>query len=970
MKKVDNYYDMNNAIRGIENIVTKLWDENSVKEYRPIPFWSWNDRLDPEELKRQIRWMAQEGFGGYFMHARSGLETQYLSEEWFACIRQCIRQGEALGMDSWAYDENGWPSGFVGGKLLDEESNHDQYLTCRVGAWDGDALVSYRITDNSLIRITDGMERGEECLNLYACASPSTVDILNPGVVDRFLQETHEKYKAQLAEEFSGLTGFFTDEPQYYRWDTPYTAMLPAYFEKEYDEDILDGLGLLFLDKEGYRDFRYKYWKAMQSLMLKNFAQRVYTWCTGQGISLTGHYIEEPELKSQMLCCGGIMPFYEYETIPGIDFLRFAVTTPNAPKQVSSVAAQLGKKKVLTETFAGCGWNISAQQVKCVAEAQYVDGINMMCQHLLPYSERGQRKRDYPAHFSWVNPWVKYGFKPFNDYFTRLGYLLGESEELVSVGVFCPIRSLYFDYKRTEYDRHYPINDHYNETLARLSAMQIPYHIVDETILQKYGAVENGCLRVGKCRYDVLIFPKTYTMDADTKAMLEKYVRQQGKILFLDEKPTYLEGTPWECPWESNITLSQIRKKQAYTVSDDHTTVRSTLRRFGDTEFIYAVNCSLTEEAKLQFSGDFSGFLALDLETGKVTPMETEVPFAPGESYVLFLTDGVAKSEETPEVITLQGPFDVKECSDNFLTLDKVFYSQDGISYSGPYSCVGLFQDLLNRRVDGEVWLQYRFAINHLPRRLFLLAEDMNTLECRVNGHRVRFDGTSDFEKQLHRAQIAPFVKLGENCVEFRVHFYQAQQVYDVLFGNATESLRNCMVYNTAIEACYLQGDFGVYADGCFRKGKREDVYLADAFYLGQRQLAVTEPVLEGYPFFAGRMVLEKRFTVEKAGKMHLELPGGYARCSLRINGQEVEMSYFARSADIGNYIQSGENVAEITLYSGNRNLLGPHHNARDEEPTYVAPRTFELPGSWRDGKSEQERSSYSFVRFGLCGKT
>lgn len=29
---------MNNAICGIENIVTKLWDEYSVKEYRPIPF--------------------------------------------------------------------------------------------------------------------------------------------------------------------------------------------------------------------------------------------------------------------------------------------------------------------------------------------------------------------------------------------------------------------------------------------------------------------------------------------------------------------------------------------------------------------------------------------------------------------------------------------------------------------------------------------------------------------------------------------------------------------------------------------------------------------------------------------------------------------------------------------------------------------------------------------------------------------
>ncbi len=957
---------MNDVLRKIETIVAKLWDETAIKEYRPIPFWSWNDRLMPEELKRQILWMAQEGFGGYFMHARAGLETEYLSQEWFECVRQCIRQGQTLGLDSWAYDENGWPSGFAGGKLLTEESNHDQYLTFRIGRRDASALVSYDITGASLVRITPGEESGGNCLNIYAHVSPSTADILNPAVVDLFLKETHEQYIKRLTDDFSGLTGFFTDEPQYFRWDMPYTSVLPDYFQKEYGQDILDGLGLLFLEKEGYRDFRYKYWKAMQSLMLQNFAQRVYAWCAQHGLSLTGHYIEEPELKSQMLCCGGIMPFYEYETIPGIDFLCYGITTPNAPKQVSSVACQLGKKKVLTETFAGCGWNLSASQAKCIAEAQYVGGVNMMCQHLLPYSERGQRKRDYPAHFSWANPWVQHGFRPFNDYFARLGYLLGESQELVSVGVFCPIRSLYFDYKRTEYEKEYPINQHYSETLALLSAMQIPYHILDETILQKYGTVQDGCLVVGQCKYDAVVFPKTYTLDKGTKELLEQYVCQQGKLLFLDEKPSYIEGTPWNCPFESNITLEELRQRQLYTVSNTQTSVRSALRQLEDLRFIYAVNCNLTQEATVQFYGDFAGFLCLDLETGKSTPVDTLLHFAPGQAYVLFLSEEKAAPEKPPQTVTLQGPFSVKECTDNYLTLDTVCCSTDGCTYSGPYSCMGLFQELLSKRVNGEIWLRYRFEAAIVPKKLFLLAEDMHTLECRVNGHSVYFDGTSEFEKQLYRADIAPFVAVGENCIEFQIQFYQEQKVYDVLFGNATESLRNCLAYNTAVEACYLQGDFGVYAKEGFRKGRKENVYLADSFYLGQRRTVVTEPVLDGYPFFAGAMVLEKTFTAEKSDRLRLELPGDYARCTLRINGEPVEMSYFAQSAEVGNYLNDGENVAQITLYSGNRNLLGPHHNAQDEEPTHVSPRVFELPGSWENGQSRLERKSYSFVRFGL----
>ena len=957
---------MNNTIRGIENIVTKLWDENSVKEYRPIPFWSWNDKLQPEELKRQIKWMADEGFGGYFMHARSGLETEYLSEEWFRCIRACIEQGSALGMESWAYDENGWPSGFVGGKLLKDENNHDQYLTCKIGPWDESALVSYRVTEDRLIRAASAGEETADYLNIYGHISSSTVDILNPAVVDLFLKETHQKYKEELSESFEGLTGFFTDEPQYYRWDTPYTAMLPGYFEKEYGLDIFDGLGLLFVEKEGYREFRYKYWKAMQALMLQNFAQRVYEWCTRQKMSLTGHYIEEPELRTQMLCCAGIMPFYEYETIPGIDFLRYAVTTPNAPKQVSSVACQLGKKKVLTETFGGCGWNVSAWQAKCMAEAQYVGGVNLMCQHLLPYSERGQRKRDYPAHFSWVNPWIRYGFKPFNDYFARLGYLLGESREIVSVGVFCPIRSLYFDYKRTEYDNSYPISDHYNEVLAQLTAMQIPYHILDETVLQKHGSVQNGCLKVGACTYDTLIFPKTYTMDKETWKLLEQYVAQQGKLLFMDEKPSYTEAEPWDCHFESNISLGEIRNRQPYTVADTETTIRSTFRQLGDSQFIYAVNCSLEKEAEAEFRGDFSAFYGLDLETGTITHVGTSLRFAPGESKVLFLTDKKAEPEKKACAIRLQAPFDLKECSDNYLTLDMVHYSLDGQTYSGPYSCVGLFQELLEKRMDGQIWLKYCFNVAVLPNRLHLLAEDMNTVVCRVNGKAVHFDGTSDFEKQLYRADIGEFVTIGENCVEFQIRFYQEKQVYDVLFGNATESLRNCLVYNTAIEACYLQGDFGVYAQQGFQKGQRDDVYLADAFYIGAQRKEITDSVLDGYPFFAGYMVLEKTFTVDKIQKTRLDLPGTYARCAVKINGQQVKMSYFAESADISDYIKVGENVVEITLYSGNRNLLGPHHHAKYEEPTHVAPRMFEFTGTWQNGHSEMERKSYSFVRFGL----
>lgn len=36
---------------------------------RPVPFWSWNDKLEPDELRRQIGADQDAGMGWIFMHA-------------------------------------------------------------------------------------------------------------------------------------------------------------------------------------------------------------------------------------------------------------------------------------------------------------------------------------------------------------------------------------------------------------------------------------------------------------------------------------------------------------------------------------------------------------------------------------------------------------------------------------------------------------------------------------------------------------------------------------------------------------------------------------------------------------------------------------------------------------------------------------------------------------------------------------
>ncbi|MCG8700994.1 MAG: hypothetical protein MI922_23280, partial [Bacteroidales bacterium] len=51
---------------------------NPPTAYKAKPFWSWNGKLNEKELVRQIEVMEKMGFGGFFMHSRTGLETEYL----------------------------------------------------------------------------------------------------------------------------------------------------------------------------------------------------------------------------------------------------------------------------------------------------------------------------------------------------------------------------------------------------------------------------------------------------------------------------------------------------------------------------------------------------------------------------------------------------------------------------------------------------------------------------------------------------------------------------------------------------------------------------------------------------------------------------------------------------------------------------------------------------------------------------
>jgi hypothetical protein len=108
-------------------------------------------------------------------------------------------------------------------------------------------------------------------------------------------------------------------------------------------------------------------------------------WCHDHGIQLTGHMMAENSLWAQLRCTGGVMPTYEYFDIPGVDWLGRQIASPVIPKQLGSAAAQLGKKRTLSESFALCGWDVSFNELRWIAQWQYVNGVNLIADSLFRF---------------------------------------------------------------------------------------------------------------------------------------------------------------------------------------------------------------------------------------------------------------------------------------------------------------------------------------------------------------------------------------------------------------------------------------------------------------------------------------------------------------------------------------------------------------------------------------------------------
>ncbi len=560
---------------------------NPPQKMYGAPFWAWNGKLDENTLRRQIQIMHTMGFGGFFMHSRTGLDTPYMQNDWFKAIDVCIDEAEKLGMLAYLYDEDRWPSGAAGGIVTSDDRYKAQKLYCTSENIppEGSFVARFALTlhDGKIVSMRrmaqneTQISSAEKIYDFYWKYMDSTtwynnaayLNTMDKDSVDKFIAVTHQKYAELYGSKFSkSVPAIFTDEPCYIHGAIlgclPWTENLCSEFKKRYSYELTDRIPELFFATENeVSQVRHDFYDLVGTFFAENFIGRIAKWGEKHDLPLCGHLLGEDSLSAQTLYIGSAMRCYEKMQIPGVDVLTEHWNIFNTVKQCVSVARQLGRKYRMTETYGCTGWDFPFFGHKAIGDWQYALGINMRCLHLSWYSLAGEGKRDYPASFLDHSPWFKQ-YSILENYFARLGNISAESNEIRDLLVIHPLESMWSILAKDTTSNNASqakrqiqpgrkvldtfdspeinkMDDAHTIITNALLAANLDFDFGDEEILSRIASADGKIMRVGEAVYRQILIPELKTIRSSTLKLLTEF---KGKVFYLGTPPAFVDALP------------------------------------------------------------------------------------------------------------------------------------------------------------------------------------------------------------------------------------------------------------------------------------------------------------------------------------------------------------------------------------------------------------------------------------------
>ncbi|MGA2865718.1 MAG: glycosyl hydrolase [Verrucomicrobiota bacterium] len=941
------------------------------RDYSTGPLWVWNDLLTEQQVRDTLRDLADQKVKQVWVHPRPGLMTPYLSADWFRLWKVALAEAQRLDMNVWIYDENSYPSGFAGGwvpELMPESRGRglDFHETKAAPAWSENLLGVYRLAGETFENVTGKAKAGEvlpegrylAVTQVRAGNSPwygsrCYVNLLSPGVTEKFLDVTMEAYRREVGQQFGRrVPGVFTDEPNI-RPDggLPWSEILAREFQKRWGYDLLEHLPSLSQPIGDWQKIRHNYYAVLNEQFIEHWSKPNHDYCETNHLEWTGHYWDH-----EWPNCGGVpdnMAMYAWHQRPAIDCLRnqYAENThaqfgnARMVRELSSIANQLGRARTLCEIYGAGGWDLRFEDMKRIGDWLEVLGVNTLNQHLSYVTIRGARKRDYPQSFSYHEPWWE-AYHVSAQYFARLSAALSQGEQVNPVLVLEPTTTAWM-YQGAGAKLN-ELGDSFFKLVMALEAAQVEYDIGCEDVLARHGAVDAAGLKVGRRHYRTVVLPPlTENLDAKTAQLLAGFAQGGGALLSCGDPPARVDGALSPAGAElaraagwKRVETAALPKELAsaglvITRSEgDRGILFHHRRRLQDGELLFLVNTSIEAPSTGTLQSDLKGVELWDLYTGKVQPqpfeangqgIKTSFDLPPSGSRLLFLSRKPLRPSrpvaENVAVIQADGPPEIRRLAANVLTLDYVDITAGGETRSNLYfyqanqfawqknglernpwdSAVQFKDELISKKFPAGSGFEatYRFQVEGAaPANLAVIIErpDLYTITC--NGQAVTATpGAWWLDKSFGRIELASAARAGENVLTLKASPF-------TMFHE--------------LEPAYLLGDFALKpADHGFVLGPDQPLSGTSGWNV------------QGHPFYSAGVAYREHFDLDKAaGRSAVALKGWRGSVAkVSVNGKLA--GYIDAppwECDVTKWMRRGENDIEVTVIGTLKNMLGPHH--------------------------------------------
>ena len=1027
------------------------WFKNPSALNRPAPLWVWNDRMDKTEIAWELQQLKDHGFGGAFVHPRFGMLTPYLSEEWFELWRFSLETAKKLGLKLYIYDENTYPSGYAGGHVSAEmpdcvatSAAYRLQPSADFASAQADwkslikAFACEKREDGSLRIIRDLYDlpawewpQQSEWVITIRLVKPETlpwlgdcsyVDVMQPGVTQKFLETTYESYYQRFGKDFGkAIPAIFSDEPGVsgsgiYKWgeadNQPFSYWLAAEFQKRNGYSLLDHLPAVFENVEcdwfvkPAVKVRYDFCCTVQQLWTENFMIPMYRWCQQHHIAWTGHFLEEywPSVASSTFY-GDVMANYEYMQWPGIDMLMTALYKHKATDQMrlvilqlASVGSQLPKEQLLCESYGAGGWDASLDDFKRIGDFLLVNGVTFINQHLVLSTYAGSRKRDHPQSFDWREPWWD-EYALLNDYTSRAAAVLNRGRSRQRVLLLHPTTTSYIErpfyypsqLQQGDIPAHPAMGD-YLRLIQLLTDRQYDFDLGNESIMARHGRAADGRLTVGEQDYDVVVCSGDMkNMCQSTVDLLHTFLDSGGTVVSLGTPGDYVDGE--NKPEVFASLFAHTGWKQAKSEEEWERLMKALLqpRLAADSPFptgfchrrrelengmvaYFLVNHSMeTFETTLRLKG--GSVEEWDLVTGErcslfycregnVLSIPLSMPRC--RSILLMVYPDSEAQPAAPEIThrwrKLDCRSDMRQEDPNILLVDYLDLLVDGKTYEDISYLQAAELLFRHRGFNGNPW---ELSIQYKSRML----------------EKNDFGKGSGFTLRYHFQAAESFVPGNLILAAERPSLFTLQ-VNDrpIPWLENTNFLDRHMgcaniasVVRPGLNTVELTASvFDITAEPeaiCLRGNFSLEDHQNQWTLVPETTLSVGSLPGQGRPFYTGALVCETVFHAEADGEsIRLLYPQLDANgCSIIVNGRFAGLAGVDgdSSLDLTPYLIPGENRVTLRVSIGLRNLLGPHHMFENQR---LSSRNTAFPAYWAQmpRKGQPPAAAYDCLPYGI----